>query len=368
VPREAPEEARQPGGDALVEGPLQMPKAYREDVLTLAAQYPFGVALPRLKESIILILARWSQSNYRDARIMDESSIRHALAAFRADFAIINGIRRLLADATSYANNASSLTGHQVIEAAVAAVAAGHIHALIAVVPTDKASHPPISYSLLAARYLWSPTGTTQDRNAQDAGFFAFLHQQLPGLCCDAYAGMSGSGDQIVQLTDHGYEFLFDLGAERVVAAFGTTQYNPGARDSARMSGFLGQVTNKAELQRMALQGEDGRLDKAKLTWRDRFFQTYRHRYDRGHFISHRQGGGLDINLFPQRADINQGLTPLGAEYRALETACVAKPGVDPVFCCARPIYDDGSWVPAELEYAVIYSPQRMVVRRFPNK
>ncbi len=347
-----------------------MPKAYREDILTLAAQYPFGVALPRLKESIFLILARWSQSNYRDVRIIDESNIRHALAAFRADFAIINGIRRLLADATSYANNASSLTGHQVIETAVAAVAAGHIHALIAVAPADKASHPPISYSSLSARYLWSPTGATQDRNSQDAGFFAFLNQQLPGLCCDAYAGMSGSGDQIVQLTDHGYEFLFDLGAERVVAAFGTTQYNPGARDSARMSGFLGQVTNKAELQRMALQGEAGgdRLDKAKLTWRDRFFQTYGHKYDRGHFISHRQGGGLDINLFPQRADINQGLTPLGAEYRALETACVAKPGVDPVFCCARPIYDDGSWVPAELEYAVIYSPQRMVVRTFPNK
>lgn len=347
-----------------------MPKAYREDILSLAAQYPFRVALPRLQEPIILILARWSQSNYRDARIIDQSSIRNALAAFRADFAIINGIRRLLADATSYANNAGALTGHQVIEAAVAAVAAGHIHALIAEAPADKVSHPAISYGSLAARYLWSPTGATQAPDAQDAGFFAFLHQQLPNLCCDAYAVMSGAGDQIVQLTDHGYEFLFDLGAERVVAAFGTTQYNPRARNSARMSGFLGQVTNKAELQRMALQGEAGRdrLDKAKLSWRDRFFQTYRHKYDRGHFISHRQGGGLDINLFPQRADINQGLTPLGAEYRALETACVAKPGVDPVFCCSRPIYDDDSWVPAELEYAVIYNPRRMVVRRFPNK
>lgn len=354
----------------MVEGLLQMPKAYREDVSTLAAEYPLGVVLPRSKQSIILILARWSQSNYRDVRINDESSIRHALAGFRADFTIINGIRRLLTDATSYANNASVLTGHQVIEAAIVAVAAGHIYALIGQAPADKASHQPISYSSLSARYLWSPNRATQDRNWQAAGFFAFLHQQLPGLCCDAYAGMAGSGDQIVQLTDHGYEFLFDLGAERVVAAFGTTQYNPGARDSARMADFLGQVTNKAELRRIALQGEAGRdrLDKAKLTWRDRFFQTYGHKYDRGHFISHRQGGGLDINLFPQRADINQGLTPLGAEYRTLETACVAKPGVDPVFCCSRPIYDDGSWVPAELEYAVIYSPQRMVVRTFPNK
>ena len=266
-----------------------------------------------------------------------------------------------------YANNANLLNGNQVIEAATAAVVAGHIYAVIADAPDDSPENPPISYNRLAARYLSSNPAM------QEAGFFGFLYQQLPGLCCDAYAPMPGSGDQIVQLGDHGYDFLFDLGAERVVAAFGTSRYNPGARDSGRMAGFLGQVTGSAELQRLAPQAGSpqalrDRLDKAKLTWRDRFFQTYGHKYDRGHFMSHRQGGGLDINLFPQRADINQGRTPLGVEYRAMETACVAKPGVEPVFCCSRPIYDDHSWVPAQLEYAVIYNPQRIHARTFPNK
>jgi len=51
-----------------------------------------------------------------------------------------------------------------------------------------------------------------------------------------------------------------------------------------------------------------------------------------------------------------------------METACVAKHGAAPIFCCSRPIYDDGSWVPAQLEYAVIYNPHRMNVRAFPNK
>jgi hypothetical protein len=51
-----------------------------------------------------------------------------------------------------------------------------------------------------------------------------------------------------------------------------------------------------------------------------------------------------------------------------METACVAKPGVDPVFCCSRPLYDDGSWVPAQLEYAVLYNPNWMNVRTFPNR
>jgi hypothetical protein len=344
-----------------------MLKFYREDVLTLSAQYPFGVILALPDKAVILILARWSQSNYQDVRIIDESIIRKTLSAFRADFTAINGIRRLLADDTSSANNPNLLNGNQVVEAATAAVVAGHIYAVIAETPADSRAYPPINYNRLAARYRSS------NPSVQETDFFAFLYQELPGLCCDAYTQMSGAGDQIVQLNDQGYEFLFDLGAERVVAAFGTTRYNLGSRDSGRMADFLGQVTSRTEQQRIARQAGPAqsardRLDKAKLTWRERFFQTYGHKYDRGHFMSHRQGGGLDINLFPQRADINQGRTPLGAEYRAMETACVVKLGVDPVFCCSRPIYDDDSWVPAELEYAVIHSPQRIDSRTFPNK
>jgi hypothetical protein len=81
--------------------------------------------------------------------------------------------------------------------------------------------------------------------------------------------------------------------------------------------------------------------------------------------MSHRQGGGLDINLFPQRADVNQGRSTQGKTYRAMERACVANPGT---FCFSRPIYDDQTWVPAELDYGVLYSPRTVDVRTFPNK
>ncbi len=344
-----------------------MPKPYREDVLTLSAQYPSSVVLPFLEKFIVLVAAQWSKSGYYGVKVVEENTIRTALSRFRADFSIIGKLRRLLADSTSAANHVGLLNGNQVVEATTAAIVAGHIYAVIADAPTDRAATAGINYNRLAARYL-SSTGA-----AREAGFFIFLLQHLPGLCCDAYDVMPGAGGEIVQLADHGYEYLFDLGAERVVAAFGVSQYNPGARDSARMADFLGQVTSNAELQRIAgragsVHSANDRVEKAKMTWRDRFFQTYGHKYDRGHFMSHRQGGGLDINLFPQRADINQGRTRLGAEYRAMETACVAKPGVDPVFCCSRPIYNDGSWVPLELEYAVIYNPNHIRVRTFPNK
>ncbi|MBR0800717.1 hypothetical protein JQ615_35685 [Bradyrhizobium jicamae] len=341
-------------------------KPYREDVPSLSAQYPFGVVLTLPEKAIILIPARSSQSSYQDARILDESSIRRILWTFRADFTVVNGIRRLLVDETSFASHPNLLTGHQVVEAAIAATVAGHIFAVVAEPRPEQRAHDAINYLRLAARFF------SADPAVQEAGFFAFLYRELPRLCCDAYAQMSSATDQIVQLNDQGYEFLFDVGAERVVAAFGITRYNPGSRDSARMAGFLGQA-GSTDLQRIILQagsaqGARNRLEKAQLTWRDRFFQAYGHHYDRGHFISHRQGGGLDINLFPQLADINQGRTRLGAEYRAMEKACVAKHGVDPVFCCSRPIYNDDSWVPVALEYAVIYSAQRIEFRTFPNR
>src|SRR3974390_1200997 len=104
-----------------------MARPYREDVRVLSRQYPFTVVLPFPDRFIVLIPARWSKSSYHDARLVDESIIRKALSGFRGDFTAIAGIRRLLVDDTSLANSAGLLNGNQVIEAATAAVAAGHI-------------------------------------------------------------------------------------------------------------------------------------------------------------------------------------------------------------------------------------------------
>src|SRR5262249_17170881 len=157
------------------------------------------------------------------------------------------------------------------IEAATAAVVAGHIYAVIADTRAESRAHPTINYKRLAARFLSSIPAV------REVGFFTFFYQELPRLCRDAYAQMSSGGGEIAQLHAGGYEFVFDLGAERVVAAFGTTRYNPGNRDKGRMADFLGQATG-TELQRISqragsAQSARDRLNKAKLTWRDRFFQ-----------------------------------------------------------------------------------------------
>ncbi len=175
--------------------------------------------------------------------------------------------------------------------------------------------------------------------------FNAALFEPLAEAWCAAYERMPHDGVNIVQLNDGSYEFLFDLVAERVVAAFGTSGYNPGRRDSSRMAGFLPRT--------------DG------MTYRERFFATHGSRYDRGHFMSHRSGGGLDINLFPQRADVNQGHSAAGRQYREMERAAVTHRNT---FVFSRPIYYDRSWVPAELEYGLLYARNHLDVRLFPNK
>ena len=175
--------------------------------------------------------------------------------------------------------------------------------------------------------------------------FNSALLDALPDLWCEQYRAMPNDRVDIVQLNDGTYEFLFDLVAERVVAAFGTSGYNPGRRDSSRMAGFLPRT--------------DG------MTYRERFFASHGHRYDRGHFMSHRQAGGLDINLFPQRADVNQGHSARGKKYRAMETEAATHRNT---FVFSRPLYDDRTWVPAELEYGLLYDRNHLDVELFPNK
>jgi hypothetical protein len=161
------------------------------------------------------------------------------------------------------------------------------------------------------------------------------LVDALPQLWCDAYEAMPGSGSDIVAVDQGGFTYLFDLVAERVVVAYGLSAPNPAKRDSSRMQGFLGKISDR-----------------------------FKGRGDKGHIMSHRQGGGMDINLFPQRADVNRGRSAAGKIYRELERCCSTNPGS---LCFSRLIYTTPDWVPDEIEYGVLYNPQQFRIERFTN-
>lgn len=343
-----------------------MAQAYADDIRTIAAENPSAVILRGVSKSLALIPARRSRSEYLGNRITEKDAVRRALNAAKSDPSAMAGVRRILTD-TAHGANAIRRGDSKIFDAVADAVACGQLYAVMAdnaspgISAGQAAVNSMINYSGLAAHFV------TLTNNKPD--FFTYLGNELPNLWCKAYTLMPDGDGEIVQVNDGSYSFLFDLDSERVVAAFGVSSYNADKRDSDRMSGFLGKVDNVADLKKIASSAPSASVGQqqqvmAQLSWRERFFRNYGHKYDRGHFMSHRQGGGLDINLFPQRADVNQGYGLHGPAYRAMEKECAAHS----VFCFSRPIYDDGTWVPTQLEYGLAYDPRRFPVRLFPNK
>ena len=135
--------------------------------------------------------------------------------------------------------------------------------------------------------------------------------------------------------------FQFDHAAERVTLAYALSVHQLMCRDSGRMRGF---PNVNASVRRVL---------------GDRAFTA-----DKGHFLGHASGGILDINLFPQRRELNRGWSDEGKRFRSMERHVAEHPGT---FFYHRPLYCDGSWIPASLEYGVLVDDVRWWVERFRN-
>lgn len=136
-----------------------------------------------------------------------------------------------------------------------------------------------VPYARLRPIVLRMPTGSTDWAQAISLLLPAWL---------DDYASIAGNWD-IVETDAAGFSYLFDIAAERLIAAWGVSQGRSGeARPASRMAGHP--------------------LSAGQL-------------YHRGHAIPHTLGGGTDINLVPQLGRINIG------PFRPLEKKAVATPG-----------------------------------------
>jgi len=180
------------------------------------------------------------------------------------------------------------------------------------------------------------------------AEIIQILWEELPGYWCDEYIDRKPFlyPDDIGDINLDGIHFLFDLTPDpmeegepyiesRVVAVYGRSKVNTQKRDVSRMKGFIGPSS-----------------------------KVFGANYDKGHFFAHSLGGGLDINLFPQRRDINRGWSKRGKVFREMEKYCAQNPGT---FCFSRPIYCDGSWKPCLLEYGIVFDVGALWVERFEN-
>lgn len=164
------------------------------------------------------------------------------------------------------------------------------------------------------------------------------LRHELPEVWLDRYHRMCDGETNVLTMTVHGFEYLFDfcsdVGAgdreDRVVVAFGVSRAPEKPRAASRMKGFPSGIA----------------------------------RGDRGHLIAHGSGGGVDINLVHQDARLNRGWSPGGKRYREMERHTAAHPGT---FFFSRLIYDDPTARPAAFEVGILRPDRTMWVEVFEN-
>ncbi len=94
-------------------------------------------------------------------------------------------------------------------------------------------------------------------------------------------------------------------------------------------------------------------------------FSEFPGQYDKGHFIAHGFGGPVDVNLFPQRRDINRGWSEEGKRYRKMERYVAANHGT---LVFSRPVYTDRSICPHTLEYGYFDKELNLQIQTFPNR
>ena len=135
--------------------------------------------------------------------------------------------------------------------------------------------------------------------------------------------------------------FVFDHSFERVVLAYALSIEQLTTRDYSRMRGFPDpNVSVRAEAKNTFIA-------------------------DRGHFLGHASGGILDINLFPQRRELNRGWSPEGKRFRKMERYVSEHPGT---FFYHRAIYNDTTWIPNLLEYGILLEDSTWWKDIFSNK
>lgn len=158
-----------------------------------------------------------------------------------------------------------------------------------------------------------------------------------------AYFDMCTHAANVLRFSDHGFTFIFDQASsnsneaeDRLVVGYGLSTVQHKRRDESRMRGFLGggiEIPGKGK-------------------------------FDKGHVLAHAIGGGLDVNLFPQRPELNRGRSEAGRVYRQMEKYATKNPET---FVFSRMIYDDASWVPSSLEYGILLPEGRLWVEWFEN-
>lgn len=163
--------------------------------------------------------------------------------------------------------------------------------------------------------------------------------QALSDYAAELYRAAFGDAE-LLELDFGETVFLFDNFAaddgreERTVAAWRVVPKHAPARDRSRQAGFPLHAS-------LVAAG-----------------------YERGHLIARASGGPLDINLYPQAWQVNQGRSEDGKQFRRLETLAARNPGC---LQFSRLIWSGDASVPAAHHMLVAIDGQPVAQGVFSN-
>jgi hypothetical protein len=176
---------------------------------------------------------------------------------------------------------------------------------------------------------------------------------QVSSLWTNEYVEAFPKHGEITLQNFQGYSFLIDhiwpdvqqedinneLPETRVIGFFGISNTNIDANNRKRMKAGWGKTSIA--------------------------FSEFGASYDKGHFIAHGFGGPVDVNIFPQRRDVNRGWSEEGKRFRKMERFVAANPGT---LVFSRPIYNDLTICPHHLEYGYFDEELNLFVKDFTNR
>jgi hypothetical protein len=87
--------------------------------------------------------------------------------------------------------------------------------------------------------------------------------------------------------------------------------------------------------------------------------------YDKGHFMARRNGGGSQLNIFPQRRDVNRPWSKEGKLFRDMEVYCHKHPKT---LCFSRPIYLHESLRPDAYDFGLLKEDGELWWAQFDNQ
>ncbi len=178
----------------------------------------------------------------------------------------------------------------------------------------------------------------------------AFLSEELPHQFHEKYLLMTPRITNLCRYYFKDFEYIYDDYAtlettgvvplsptieSRVVGVLGLSNPTSERRDASRLRGWVGATEEYL--------GENT---------------------DKGHFIAHTIGGGLEVNIFAQRRDINRGWSERGKVFREMEKYCARRAGI---FCFNRPIYSEDTSRPWMIEFGLLMESGELWVERFEN-